>query len=304
MTIGTFDGVHLGHQKILSRLQQLKQRHGLKTVVLTFEPHPRKILDPDNKDLKLLTLIDEKLDMLENYGVDVAVVYPFDKDFSNIEAVDYIETILLKSLQVKYLVIGYDHHFGRKRGGNISLLQELKGRYNYEVEEIDALDIDKSAISSSRIRRSLEQGHINMANNFLGHNYFLYARVIHGKKLGRTIGYPTANLQIDSQDKLIPKKGVYFVSVVVKGNAYYGMMNIGINPTTDTSLDLKIEVNIFDFEEDIYKQTIRINFLSYIREEKKFASIDELKTAIDNDKRKCMSLIEEINNTLCAVIKK
>ena len=304
MTIGTFDGVHLGHQKILSRLQQLKQRHGLKTVVLTFEPHPRKILDPDNKDLKLLTLIDEKLDMLENYGVDVAVVYPFDKDFSNIEAVDYIETILLKSLQVKYLVIGYDHHFGRKRGGNISLLQELKGRYNYEVEEIDALDIDKSAISSSRIRRSLEQGHINMANNFLGHNYFLYARVIHGKKLGRTIGYPTANLQIDSQDKLIPKKGVYFVSVVVKGNAYYGMMNIGINPTTDTSLDLKIEVNIFDFEEDIYKQTIRINFLSYIREEKKFASIDELKTAIDNDKRKCMSLIEEINNTLCAVVKK
>ena len=304
VTIGTFDGVHLGHQKILSRLQQLKQRHGLKTVVLTFEPHPRKILDPDNKDLKLLTLIDEKLDMLENYGVDVAVVYPFDKDFSNIEAVDYIETILLKSLQVKYLVIGYDHHFGRKRGGNISLLQELKGRYNYEVEEIDALDIDKSAISSSRIRRSLEQGHINMANNFLGHNYFLYARVIHGKKLGRTIGYPTANLQIDSQDKLIPKKGVYFVSVVVKGNAYYGMMNIGINPTTDTSLDLKIEVNIFDFEEDIYKQTIRINFLSYIREEKKFASIDELKTAIDNDKRKCMSLIEEINDTLCAVIKK
>lgn len=304
VTIGTFDGVHLGHQKILSRLQQLKQRHGLKTVVLTFEPHPRKILDPDNKDLKLLTLIDEKLDMLENYGVDVAVVYPFDKDFSNIEAVDYIETILLKSLQVKYLVIGYDHHFGRKRGGNISLLQELKGRYNYEVEEIDALDIDKSAISSSRIRRSLEQGHINMANNFLGHNYFLYARVIHGKKLGRTIGYPTANLQIDSQDKLIPKKGVYFVSVVVKGNAYYGMMNIGINPTTDTSLDLKIEVNIFDFEEDIYKQTIRINFLSYIREEKKFASIDELKTAIDNDKRKCMSLIEEINNTLCAVVKK
>lgn len=304
VTIGTFDGVHLGHQKILSRLQQLKQRHGLKTVVLTFEPHPRKILDPDNKNLKLLTLIEEKLDMLENYGVDVAVVYPFDKDFSNIEAVDYIETILLKSLQVKYLVIGYDHHFGRKRGGNISLLQELKGKYNYEVEEIDALDIDKSAISSSRIRRSLEQGHISMANNFLGHNYFLYARVIHGKKLGRTIGYPTANLQIDSQDKLIPKKGVYFVSVVVKGNAYYGMMNISVNPTTDTSLDLKIEVNIFDFEEDIYKQTIRINFLSYIREEKKFASIDELKTAIDNDKRKCMSLIEEINNTLCAVVKK
>lgn len=304
VTIGTFDGVHLGHQKILSRLQQLKQRHGLKTVVLTFEPHPRKILDPDNKDLKLLTLIDEKLDMLQNYGVDVTVVYPFDKDFSNIEAVDYIETILIKSLQVKYLVIGYDHHFGRKRGGNISLLQDLKDKYQYVVEEIDALDIDKSAISSSRIRRSLEQGHINMANNFLGHNYFLYARVVHGKKLGRTIGYPTANLQIDSQDKLIPKKGVYFVSVAVHGNSYYGMMNIGVNPTTDTSQDIKIEVNIFDFEEEIYKQTIRINFLSYIREEKKFASIEDLKVAIDNDKRKCMSLIEEINKTLCAVVKK
>jgi riboflavin kinase/FMN adenylyltransferase len=178
--------------------------------------------------------------MLENYGVDITVVYPFDKEFSNIEAIDYIENVLLKSLKVKYLVIGYDHHFGKNRGGNVTLFKKLKDKYEYVVEEIDALDIDKSTISSSRIRMSLEQGHINMANTFLGHNYFFNATVIHGKKLGRTLGYPTANLSIESVDKLIPKQGVYFVSVVVKRVNYYGMMNIGINSTTDNDNNLKI----------------------------------------------------------------
>jgi riboflavin kinase/FMN adenylyltransferase len=304
VTIGTFDGVHLGHQKILSRLQQLKQRHGLTTVVLTFEPHPRKVLFPDQKDLKLLTLAEEKLDMLENYGVDVAVVYPFDKNFSNFEASDYIEKVLIKSLQVKYLVIGYDHHFGKDRGGNIKLLQQLKNKYGYEVEEISAMDIDHNTISSSKIRHALEDAKVDLANEFLGHYYFLYAEVIHGKKLGRTIGYPTANLKIESEDKLIPKIGVYFVEVVFEGKIHYGMLNIGMNPTTDTDHNIKVEVHVFDFEGDLYKKNIRVNFIKYLREEKKFKGLDELKKALDEDKEKCLHLIEEINKIICAVVKK
>ncbi|MBK9283479.1 MAG: bifunctional riboflavin kinase/FAD synthetase [Sphingobacteriaceae bacterium] len=304
VTIGTFDGVHLGHQKILSRLQQLKKKHGLTTLVLTFEPHPRMILEPDNDELKLLTLIDEKLDMLENYGVDVTVVYPFDKEFSNIEAVDYIENILVNNLHVKYLVIGYDHHFGKNRGGNIKLFEKLKDKYGYHIEEIDALDIDKSTISSSRIRKSIEQGHMNMANNFLGHNYFLNATVVHGKKLGRTLGYPTANLKIVSKNKLIPKQGVYFVTVTFGKNNYYGMLNIGLNVTTDTDTNIKIEVNIFDFEGDLYGKTLKISFNNYLREEKKFNNLEELTQALNRDKEKCMKLIEEMNKIQCAVIKK
>lgn len=303
VTIGTFDGVHLGHQKILSRLQQLKQRHNLNTVVLTFEPHPRKVLFPGQKDLKLLTLVEEKLDMLENYGVDVAVVYPFDKEFSNIEAKQYVEEILLKNLKVKYLVIGYDHHFGKDRGGNIKLLQQCEKEYGYEVEEIDAMDIDNISISSSKIRRALEQGNVELANNFLGHHYFLYATVVHGKKLGREIGYPTANLKIDSSDKLIPKIGVYFVEVVFDNRSFYGMMNIGYNPTTDTDGKVKIEVNIFDFNEDIYEKKLRINFLNYLRDEKTFNGLDELILALHEDKLKCLELIEEINRTLCSIKK-
>ncbi|MCE3259117.1 MAG: riboflavin biosynthesis protein RibF [Bacteroidetes bacterium] len=301
VTIGTFDGVHLGHQKILSRLQQLKQKHGLNTVVLTFEPHPRKVLFPNQADLKLLTLIDEKLHLLENYGVDVAVVYPFDKSFSSIEAKEYIEEILLKNLKVKYLVIGYDHHFGKDRGGNIKVLQQFEKDYGYEVEEIDALDIDHISISSSKIRHALEEGKITLANNDLGHYYFFYATVIPGKQLGRKLGYATANLQCGSSDKLIPKIGVYFVEVVVDGQSHYGMMNIGYNPTTDNDQKVKMEVHIFDFNRDIYKETVRINFIDYIRDEKKFNNLDELILALDSDKQRCMELIEEINRTLCAI---
>jgi riboflavin kinase/FMN adenylyltransferase len=303
VTIGTFDGVHLGHQKILSRLQQLKQKHGLNAVVLTFEPHPRKVLFPNQADLKLLTLIDEKLDLLENYGVDVAVVYPFDKTFSNIEAKEYIEEILLKNLKVKYLVIGYDHHFGKDRGGNIKVLQQFEKEYGYEVEEIDALDIDHIAISSSKIRHALEEGKITLANNYLGHYFFLNAIVVEGKQLGRKLGYPTANLKIEGTDKLIPKIGVYFVEVVIDNVAHYGMMNIGYNPTTDNDQKVKIEVNIFDFNEDIYRKVVRINFIDYLRDEKKFNNLEELTEALHEDKQKCMLLIEEINRTLCAIVK-
>ncbi|MCW3077442.1 MAG: Riboflavin biosynthesis protein [Bacteroidetes bacterium] len=297
VTIGTFDGVHLGHQKILRRLQLLKEFHNLNTVVLTFEPHPRKILFPEQSDLKLITLIDEKLDLLEKYGVDVTVVYPFDKDFSNIESIEYIEEILLKSMKVKYLVIGYDHKFGKNRSGDIETLKKYADHYDYVVEEINALDIDKISISSSKIRHAIESGNIELANDYLGHYFFLNATVISGKKLGRTIGYPTANLKTASKDKLIPKVGVYFVEVIINKEAYYGMLNIGYNPTTDTDNTIKIEVHIFDFSEDIYNKTVRINFLKYLRDEEKFNTLDELTGALRSDKKKCMLLIDELKQT-------
>jgi riboflavin kinase/FMN adenylyltransferase len=202
---------------------------------------------------------------------------------------------------VKYLVIGYDHHFGKDRGGNIKVLQQFEKDYGYEVEEIDALDIDHISISSSKIRHALEEGKITLANNYLGHYFFLYATVIPGKQLGRKLGYPTANLKSGSSDKLIPKIGVYFVEVVVDGLSYYGMMNIGYNPTTDSDQKVKMEVHIFDFSRDIYKETVRINFIDYIRDEKKFNNLEELTLALDSDKHRCMELIDEINKTLCAI---
>jgi riboflavin kinase/FMN adenylyltransferase len=283
---------------------QLKQRHGLNTVVLTFDPHPRKILFPEQKELRLLTHTEEKLDLLENYGVDVTIVYPFDKEFSSMEAEDYIQHVLIKSLKVKYLVIGYDHHFGHDRGGNIELLRQVKDKYGYEVEEIDALDIDSIKVSSSRIRKAVESGNIEEANEALGHYYFMYALVSKGKQLGSSIGYPTANLQIDSPDKLIPKRGVYFVEVVTEGDHFFGMMNIGYNPTTDNSPHLRLEVHIFNFDGDLYGKFIRVNFIEYLREEKKFSGVDELRKALDADKEKCLLKIEEINSRICTVIKK
>jgi riboflavin kinase / FMN adenylyltransferase len=299
VTIGTFDGVHLGHQKILGRLRQLKATYGLTTVVLTFEPHPRKLLFPQQKDLKLLTSVDEKLQLLDNYGVDVAVVYPFDHQFAEISARDYVSEILAKNLKVKYLVIGYDHKFGRNRSGDIHVLRELSEEFAYEVEEIDAIDIESIAVSSSIIRQSLQKGDIHLSNCYLGHSYFLDAKVVQGKQLGRTIGYPTANLKVEEEDKLIPKTGIYFVEVLVDKKAHCGMMSIGFNPTTDTDAILKLEVHIFDFSGDIYDQIIRVNFLDYLREESKFDGLEELKEALGKDKKRCMELRKAAEDNFC-----
>jgi riboflavin kinase / FMN adenylyltransferase len=293
VTIGTFDGVHLGHQKILARLKELKEQTGLNTVVLTFDPHPRKVLFPDQKDLKLLTLIDEKLDLLNHYGVDVAVVYPFSVEFSHLDPKLYISDILVKSLKVKHLVIGYDHKFGSGRKGDINTLKKYSGEYGYTVEEISAQDIDHIAVSSSKIRKALDEGNLSLATEFLGHSFLMNARVIEGKKLGRTLGYPTANLKPEGQEKLMPAIGVYFVKVLVDGTNYFGMMNIGTNPTTDNDDKIKPEVHIFDFNEQIYGKTIRISFLKRLRDEKKFKDLAELKRALDNDRSECLTLIQK-----------
>lgn len=293
-TIGTFDGVHLGHQKILQHLNALKKKLNLQTALLTFDPHPRKVLFPDQKDLKLLTLAKEKLHLLKENGIDVAVVYPFDKEFAGIDAEEYIAKILIKQLNVKHLVIGYDHRFGKNREGDFEILKTFSEKYNYSVEEISARDIDNIAISSSKIRKALDDGDVELANKYLGHPYFIEASVIKGKQLGKTIGFPTANLKVMSIDKLIPKIGVYFVSVNIESNSYFGMMNIGTNPTIENTSNIKQEVNIFDFNGDLYSKTIRINFLKRLRDEKKFENLASLITQLEKDQQQCLNFIQSL----------
>jgi riboflavin kinase/FMN adenylyltransferase len=287
VTIGTFDGVHLGHQKIIKRLVELKQKQGGEIVLFTFDPHPRKILFPEQKDLKLITTTEEKCDILKQFGVDNVLVYPFTKEFSKMQAQDYISNIIDRGLKTKTLVIGYDHRFGSNREGNIETLKELSKVYNFVVEEIPAQEINQLNVSSTRIRKAIEAGEIQTANDFLGYTFFITGKVVKGKQLGRTIGYPTANLLIEDNDKLIPKIGVYAVNVVLNNLSYKGMLNIGTNPTTDADNKVKIEVNIFDFDKDIYGKTLKVEFVKWIRNEEKFANLGELKQALANDKIAC-----------------
>jgi len=292
VTIGTFDGVHLGHQKILNRLAELKFKLNLTTTVLTFHPHPRKILFPQQKDLKLITLVDEKLELLKKNNIDVTVVYPFDFNFSQLDAEDYIKTILVKQLNVNHLVIGYDHKFGKNREGNIDTLKHYSQKYNFIVEEISAKDIDSINISSSKIRHAIDEGNVELATDFLGDYFFINAKVIKGKQLGNTIGYPTANLKLDDVDKLIPKIGVYFVEVVFETITYFGMINVGTNPTVTNNLSIKLEVNIFNFSQTIYDKRIKIKFVKRIRDEQKFNTLTELIAQLHLDKKVCTELIK------------
>jgi riboflavin kinase / FMN adenylyltransferase len=290
VTIGTFDGVHLGHQKILQRLSEIKAETGFQTLVLTFEPHPRKVLFPDQRDLRLLTLVDEKLDLLRSFGVDVAVVYPFSRQFSELASDVYIREILCSQLKTRKLVIGYDHRFGKGRTGDIRVLRQAAKENGFEVEEISARDIDSIAISSTKIRKALEEGKLDLAAEFLGHPYFLNAQVIQGKQLGRSIGYPTANLKT-AEEKLIPRNGVYFVKLEVEGQWHFGMLNIGTNPTTDRDDSVKIEVHLFDFDRTIYFRSVRLQFIRRLRDEKNFKGLEELTAALDEDKKNCLLLM-------------
>ncbi len=287
VTIGTFDGVHLGHQKIIKRLLELKNKQGGETVLFTFDPHPRKILFPKQTDLKLITTTEEKCELLNRFGVDHVLIFPFTKEFSQMLARDYISDIISKGLKTKTLVIGYDHHFGSNREGNIDTLKSLSSTYHFGVEEISAQEINQLNISSTRIRKALEEGNIDTANEYLGYYFFISGVVVKGKQLGRTLGYPTANIFIKDKDKLIPKMGVYAVNVILNDVKYKGMLNIGTNPTTATDQNIKIEVNIFDFNKDIYDQNIKLEFVKRIRDEEKFANLEELKQALANDKIAC-----------------
>ena len=291
VTIGTFDGVHRGHKKLLQKLIQIRSVKGGKTVVFTFEPHPRKVLFPDQTDLQLLSNLEEKIELIKKEGIDIVIVFPFTKAFSQIEPEKFIREILVEKLKVKTLVIGYDHKFGKDRKGDINTFKEYSDKYNFSVEEIPAEEINDINISSTKIRKSLFEGDIKGASAFLGYNYFINGIVVHGKKLGKTISFPTANIAIADRDKLIPKNGVYLVGVEVEDFKGFGMMNVGTNPTTDSDEKLKLEVNIFNFDKDIYGHFIKVEFIERLRDGKKFNSIEELITAIKNDEINCKRIL-------------
>jgi len=291
VTIGTFDGVHRGHKKLLQKLIQIRNQKGGKSVVFTFEPHPRKVLFPDQNDLQLLSNLDEKLELIKKENIDIVVVFPFTTVFSQIEPECFIREILAGKLNVNTLVIGYDHKFGKDRKGDINTFKNNASKYNFSVEEIPAEEINDINISSTNIRRALFAGDVKSAAEFLGYTYFINGYVVHGKKMGKKISFTTANIVLGDKDKLIPKNGVYLVGVEVKGFKGFGMMNVGTNPTTDTDEKIKLEVNIFNFDKDIYGEAIKVEFIERLRDEKKFNSIGELVAAIKNDEANCKRIL-------------
>lgn len=291
VTIGTFDGVHIGHQKILAGLRQHATEAGGEVVLLTFHPHPRKILFPDQPAPELLNTIGEKISLLEAQGVDHLIIQPFTREFGQVEYDQFVKEILRRQLGVDTLVIGYDHQFGRNRMGNITTLRKMSDELQFNVIEIPEQDIDHAAVSSTRIRIALKNGEVSTAAALLGYNYRLSGTVVHGNKRGKELGYPTANIQPESPDKLIPGNGIYVVKVHRAGKTYGGMLNIGTRPTFDNGAR-SIEVNIFSFSEEIYGEKLELEFLHRIRDELKFSSAKELVARIDQDKIESLRILE------------
>ncbi|NIJ53912.1 bifunctional riboflavin kinase/FAD synthetase [Dyadobacter arcticus] len=283
VTSGTFDGVHLGHQKILSRLIEISEQSGGESVVLTFWPHPRMVVSEDSQALQLLSTIDEKIEMFSKLGIHHLAIIPFTRAFSELSSDEFIQQILVDKIGTRKLVIGYDHRFGRNREGSFEFLQNNGSKFGFEVEEISRADIEHMAISSSRIRKSLVTGHIHEANELLGRPYTLAGTVVKGKQLGRTIGFPTANLHLHESYKLVPMNGVYIIHAVHNGNRYKGMLNIGVRPTLDGTMRT-IEAHLFDFDQEIYGEDLQLELLHYQRPEQKFDGLDMLVKQINVDK--------------------
>ena len=291
ITIGTFDGVHKGHQKILKRITDIAQSINGESILITFYPHPRFVLQPGNKDLKLLNTLDEKISLLENFGLDNLVVAPFSKGFSQMPALAYIKDFLVENFQPNTIVIGYDHHFGFNRSGDIDLLKEYQKVFQFQVEQISKETIEDIAISSTKIRKALLAGDIETSTHLLGHPYQLSGYVIKGEQIGRTLGFPTANIQLTVNYKLIPKTGVYAVMIHIQGENYKGMLNIGFRPTVEGN-SKTIEVNIFDFNKNIYGEEISITLVKRLRDEKKFKNLEALKKQITSDKKETLACFE------------
>lgn len=291
VTIGTFDGVHVGHQKILFRLTEIANSTQGESVVMTFWPHPRMVVSPDSHDLKLLSTIDEKIQLLENQGIQHLIIVPFTREFSELSAEEYVQKILIGRIGTKRLVIGYDHRFGRNREGGFDYLSDNKRRFGIEIEEISRQEIEHLTISSTKIRNSLIEGKIKVANELLGRNYSFQGLVVKGRQLGRTIGFPTANVHLAENYKLTPSNGVYAVRIFVRGSWYKGIMNIGNRPTVE-GIGITREVNIFDFDDDIYGEDVVVEILDFIRKETKFNGLEELKAQIKADVAYCKTLLE------------
>ncbi|WP_072988964.1 bifunctional riboflavin kinase/FAD synthetase [Pseudozobellia thermophila] len=291
ITIGTFDGVHIGHRQILERLIKNAATLGLKSTVLTFFPHPRMVLQKDT-DIKLLNTIDEKTQILKDLGLDQLIIHPFTKEFSRLTATEFVRDILVNQLKTKKIIIGYDHRFGRNRNANITDLRAFGSTLDFEVEEIPAQEVEEVSVSSTKIRKALEEGNIATANTYLGYHYMLTGTIVKGKGLGRQLNFPTANLHIGENYKLIPKNGVYVVQAELKGHTVYGMMNIGYNPTV-SGKDKSIEINFFDFSQDLYGQKIQVEILHRIRDEHKFDSVEDLRRQLQKDKQTSLALLSK-----------
>lgn len=289
VTIGTFDGVHIGHQKIVKRLISTGKTDGLKSVILTFFPHPRMVLQKDF-NIKLINTINERRAILDRLGLDYLIVKKFTKAFSRLSAEDFVKQILVDKLHAKKVIIGYDHRFGRNRNANIDDLKDFGKTYGFEVEEISAQDINDVAVSSTKIRNALKEGDILKANAFLGYHFAITGTVTKGKGLGRQLNFATANIKVEEDYKLIPKQGSYIVKAVIDEVLIYGMMNIGLNPTVNGKKE-SIEVHFFNFDSDIYGKKIQIELLNRIRDEEKFESVDALKMQLKKDKQTALTYI-------------
>lgn len=302
ITIGTFDGVHTGHLQILNQLKKQAEKAGGVSVIITFHPHPRKVVGGQQSEVRLLNSLEEKIALLDKSGIDHLVIIPFTEDFARQSAIDYVENFLIKQFNPYTIIIGYDHRFGRNREGNYQLLEALKDKYGYEIIEISEKVWNNVTISSTKIRQSLLNGNIGEANELLGYPYFLQGEVVEGKKLGRTIGYPTANIRLNDEEKLVPSNGVYAVKACIVSKMedekhsdksfkpdLVGMMNIGVRPTVQGT-HRTIEVNLFNFDREIYGETIRVYFFKRLRGEVKFESLDALKTQLAKDKKEVENL--------------
>ncbi|AOM77188.1 bifunctional riboflavin kinase/FAD synthetase [Pedobacter steynii] len=292
-TIGTFDGVHFGHQKIIKRLCELAKSTGGESVILTFFPHPRMIIDPENQDLKLINTIEEKIKILSELGVDHLIITPFTRDFSNLSPAEYIKNILVDTIGIKQLIVGYDHRFAKDRKGGMQELEMFSKQFDYKIEEIAKQDVDDVAVSSTKIRKALLNGEVALAASYLGYNFSIHGRVIKGDKIGRTIGFPTANIFLEETYKLIPSDGIYAVTVDMGTESYKGMAYIGQRPTIN-GMTRNIEVNIFDFNKEIYGQYITMTFLEFLRHDVKFTGLEALKMQLQKDKEDTLSYFKKI----------
>ncbi|NCF42856.1 MAG: bifunctional riboflavin kinase/FAD synthetase [Bacteroidetes bacterium] len=283
VTIGTFDGVHVGHQKIINRLVHIAETNKLQALVLTFFPHPRMVVQKDSS-IKLINTIDEKAAQLQQLGVDHLVLKEFTKTFSRLSALEYVRDVLVNKLKVKHIIVGYDHHFGRNRTATIEDLIEFGKFYGFEVTQIDAQEVGDVAVSSTKIRAALREGNMRVANDFLGYNFMLTGTVVKGKGLGANLSFPTANIFIEEPYKLIPKQGVYLVQSKIENQLVYGMMNIGKNPTVSQDNKTHIEVHFFNLDANLYTKTLKIELLEHLRSEIKFPNIEALKVQLEKDK--------------------
>lgn len=293
ITIGTFDGVHIGHTKIINQLITISLKNNLTSILLSFFPHPKMVLQNDN-ELKLINTIQEKEGLLNSLNLDYLIIKEFTKEFSRLSALEFVRDILVNKLNAKHIIIGYDHHFGRNRTANIEQLKEFGELYDFKVTEILAQDIDDIAISSTKIRKALINGEIKLANKFLGYNFFFSGDVVHGNNIGKTISFPTANIKVDQPYKLIPKNGVYIVKTIIDNQTTFGMMNIGYNPTFNGK-QKSIEIHFLNFNKNIYHKNLTIEMIMRIRNEIKFNSVEDLKKQLEQDKLSTLNYIKSLN---------